>query len=1277
MGGSTIETSARDAKKRTKTSLRILQWNADGIRTKANELQLRLKESDCDVCVIQESKLRQGIPTPKIEGYTSVRTDRPRMDGGGGLLTYIRDSLVFERTEESCLDGTETSSIRVRIGKRKWATITNVYCPPTRSHSHSVSALRMDRLPTSSESIVCGDFNAHNKLWDPLQPCDVRGNDIVDWILENDLTILNDGSHTRLNTRLSTETPPPTTQSNTPSSTKTPTGGKSTPDLTIVGSMWNHKCTWQTVEDIGSSDHTPIMININAPVDHGSVFKGQIAWKTNGVDWTSYTEALERALELIDLPSDATVHSRYKAFHTAIIETATKTVGTIKPGRRTRSWETPAVREAIRRRNRLRKSVRTNRSEWVEACRSAQETIAEAKTEAWKKVLEESANSPDDGKMWRIVKSLNGTPESNSPNEAMVHEGKLITSHRRKADIFANHYAKVSSLRMNKHDRTENRQLKALLRQYKNEDTAHHPSHYVTLSELKLAISKMKTRGAPGPDNISPPLLKHLGPRALDELLSIFNESLRSSEIPQIWRNATIIPLLKSGKSPASLASFRPISLTSCVMKLLERVISDRLFDLAERNNWFSGLQAGFRRSRGVEDQILRMSQRISDGFHRREKSVMVLLDFSKAYDTIWRQRLLLTLSKRGVPPAYTIWLNSFLSNRQARVRFNGYLSKSKKMGQGLPQGSVLAPVLFLFYINELATLLPSNVTTSLYADDVTILASSADKETARVQAQEAVDIVQEWSHQWKLNLNSLKSETTIFSTSTADASWRPRVTINGDPLRYEPHPKLLGVIFDRKLLFSKQVEEVKARVASKMRLLGAVAHSKWGWRKEDLRKIYTSHIQSVMTFASSAWQPWLSNTRIKELESTQNKCLRLITSQYRSAPVEALRVESGIPSITSVIKGNNLRSYEKAMRLPSDHPRSIAALGSAPTRLKSYTGFRNKAIKLCNESGLNSYMRTPLLYHSTRPWERGLKPNTVFPHLEGITGKGDSAPKIRAAALRRTQELNAQFNIYTDGSASAGVLKGGAGVVITTGDPTNPTISDKLQQKGSGITCSFDEELRAMQMTLDWVDEHLDISNTVAVYTDSQSLCMALVGDGVGLDPMRSRINNTKADITIQWIPGHCEILGNDLADETAKLAAKSPGPGCPVTYGSACSHIRSYTRDPPPTHPRVKEVYAAFSQDRERRITSRRDQSLLAQLRSGHYIGLREYEHRIGRADSPVCNLCNQGDQDLQHWLVECPATEAQRFSLFGSHSGRLDCLTRFPREVVTLARETLGDH
>ena len=138
----------------------------------------------------------------------------------------------------------------------------------------------------------------------------------------------------------------------------------------------------------------------------------------------------------------------------------------------------------------------------------------------------------------------------------------------------------------------------------------------------------MKSKGAPGPDNIPPTFLKHLGPRAFHWLLLICNKSLRSGVIPQMWRNAVIIPILKAGKSPAHLTSFRPISLTSCIMKLLERMLCERLYDMAEQHQWFSKLQAGFRKSRGVEDQIIRLTQQISDRFERKERSLMVLLDF-------------------------------------------------------------------------------------------------------------------------------------------------------------------------------------------------------------------------------------------------------------------------------------------------------------------------------------------------------------------------------------------------------------------------------------------------------------------------------------------------------------------------------------------------------------------------------------------------------------------------------------------------------------------------
>ena len=183
-------------------------------------------------------------------------------------------------------------------------------------------------------------------------------------------------------------------------------------------------------------------------------------------------------------------------------------------------------------------------------------------------------------------------------------------------------------------------------------------------------------------------------------------------------------------------------------------MIADRLTHLAETNGWLSSYQAGFRRGRSCEDQILRMVQAIENGFQKpkMERSVLVLLDFSAAFDTVWRQKLLLTMLNTGVPHAYVKWLYQFLNNRQARVKFNGTTSSSHQLRQGLPQGSVLSPLLFIFYINSLAAKLPTNNINCIFADDVSILATHRKLQSALDEVQAAVNIVVDWCKSWKLN---------------------------------------------------------------------------------------------------------------------------------------------------------------------------------------------------------------------------------------------------------------------------------------------------------------------------------------------------------------------------------------------------------------------------------------------------------------------------------------------------------------------------------------------
>ncbi len=157
------------------------------------------------------------------------------------------------------------------------------------------------------------------------------------------------------------------------------------------------------------------------------------------------------------------------------------------------------------------------------------------------------------------------------------------------------------------------------------------------MEEPDEAIFQMRAKGAPKPDDIPPTFLKALGPRARQELLDIFNLSFTTGESPQIWKIAIILPLKKAGKPPGCKSSHRPVSLTSCVAKTLERYLHDRLYYLAETRDWLCTEQAGFRKNRSCEDQVLRLTQSISDGYQvtTPKKTVLALFDYSKAFDRV------------------------------------------------------------------------------------------------------------------------------------------------------------------------------------------------------------------------------------------------------------------------------------------------------------------------------------------------------------------------------------------------------------------------------------------------------------------------------------------------------------------------------------------------------------------------------------------------------------------------------------------------------------------
>ena len=204
---------------------------------------------------------------------------------GGGLLTYIKKSLIFEKVKKQTKDATATQTFVVKMSRNIWIEITNLYCPPATSQAHESIRLATETIPVGARSLIAGDFNAHSILWDEIQPQDARGTLIEDWVIDNDLTILNDCSATRASKAV-----------NVNDATK----GLSSPDVTLCGKSWRDKTTWTVDDPIGGSDHDPILIEVHSKIKHVKAFDKSACWKSRGVDWEAFKSAVEEKIADMD-----------------------------------------------------------------------------------------------------------------------------------------------------------------------------------------------------------------------------------------------------------------------------------------------------------------------------------------------------------------------------------------------------------------------------------------------------------------------------------------------------------------------------------------------------------------------------------------------------------------------------------------------------------------------------------------------------------------------------------------------------------------------------------------------------------------------------------------------------------------------------------------------------------------------------------------------------------------------------------------------------------------
>ena len=384
-------------------------------------------------------------------------------------------------------------------------------------------------------------------------------------------------------------------------------------------------------------------------------------------------------------------------------------------------------------------------------------------------------------------------------------------------------------------------------------------------------LAKLNPHKAKGPDNIEAKLLRVAAVELAPAISLLFQASLDQGVVPEIWKKAFVSPIFKKGDK-ATAANYRPISLTCILCKTLEHIIHSQVMKHLDRHNILVDSQHGFRRKRSCESQLIRTINDISERMNDKTQADAILLDFSKAFDKVPKKRLLLKLDHYGVRGKTLAWVDAFLSNRSQSVVVDGVSSNSAPVLSGVPQGSVLGPLLFLVYINDLPECVSSD--TGLFADD-TLLHRPVSSPDDAVALQADLTSLEDWEEKWNMDFNPSKCE--VLHITNKRNPVNSEYHLHGVKLGVTKGGKYLGVTISPKLTWTKHIDKAVKKAN------GSRAFLQRNLRKcpRNIKELgYKTLVRPIIEYASTVWDPHTITT-IKKIEMVQRRAARFVCSNF------------------------------------------------------------------------------------------------------------------------------------------------------------------------------------------------------------------------------------------------------------------------------------------------------------------------------------------------------------------------------------------------------------
>ena len=478
-----------------------------------------------------------------------------------------------------------------------------------------------------------------------------------------------------------------------------------------------------------------------------------------------------------------------------------------------------------------------------------------------------SSNHLSPKQWWSLVKERQGVASHDRIPALNKPDGGLALSSLEKADLLAQTF----SQKMRTPD--PDRQLPALPRPV----ASSLEEVLITEDAVRRHLKEVNTKKAPGPDGVSPHLLKHCAEELIKPLVTIFQQCLLSREWPSLWKEARVTPIHKK-KLKSEPNNYRPISLLSVVSKTFERIICEQLTQYLEENHLQSPSQFGFRKGRSTSDLLLLLSKAWHDALDIGRPSLVIALDIAGAFDCVWHRGLTAKLEQLGITGNLLHLLSSYLTGRSLRVAVNGHASASFPVEASVPQGSVLGPILWNIFFNDLLQCTPS---ASAYADDCTLSWTYERGEEADVVQSVNTQLadIMAWGKRWQVKFAPDKTQAMVISRSRDDAEQlRGRLKLGGDTIQLQESVDILGVEVDSRLRFDGHLKKVASKASKKVTLLRRLSHL---LSPDGLLTLYKAQVRPIMEYAPLTWMS-SAQCHLSLLDKVQRRAERLIAAAQR-----------------------------------------------------------------------------------------------------------------------------------------------------------------------------------------------------------------------------------------------------------------------------------------------------------------------------------------------------------------------------------------------------------